>query len=828
MNADGNPNLITGSTVNVNSKIANGKYLVESINTSMSADQGYSLDLNASAYYGDTAFEEPALDIEAIYTALQVISIGDPSYMVEFDGSSSFSNMGPITRYLWAFPTLTQDGSDPTVWYTFKDTDISNGNSVTVSLQVFDGMGNTDIYSSGVTLEWLQSQAATKYRHMYGALNTRAVGSTDGGVTWNVSTAPGEAFLSVAASNFAISGGYTASGHALFGTNIGNIYKTTDAALTLQSVYSAGSAINDINIPELDASFAAAGASDGKVYKSSNFGVTWTEIGDFAFPILQVKFNYTNFDEITVLGSGLNNLYITFDSGGSWTNIPTGKAGTWLTDSNVKNYEAYTSGIYNITDSAEVSNTPTNPFPALTYAINVDDNAALYAGIMGVDSTGQHYNYSGGLQATQFNPANKTKHMIRDGEVPFLVYYANASGIGKSLDSNVTMSGLYYPSGVAAPASGWGYKVAYGPLAGPQPQARLLWWGTHFGGMNLPPGYTGDQIFGYLASSGGAGSWSAVPNSSLFGTQVELIAVTAGYVACSRQDTHVSFIDFTTDVPQGFADFTIFSDPGYGGGLTPGCLAIAFGRNPAVSPPKVFGNITSIPNVSVPVFQVFNDFYSGSTSVTSVGGGGLRSALHPVRVSAKGKETLITEEVGSIFSSNSNWYLANAASMTINTRAETVTGLWTPAYRAGLSTDWYVIAKRGGDTHYWLANTDTGSPLVETVIPVAVNLGHIYDSALDSTLVYWADGAGVYSSGSYGADSATTLFTPPVGYTIATFSVTHDKAETKDYLAVVLDPPSGTTCQVRYSLDGGLTWLQAPDLPGTAGFNGGIWYVDTR
>jgi len=811
LEADGNPKLVPGSTVNINSKVSSGKYLVESINTTMSAEAGYRTSLNGSAFYGDTAFEEPPLDIEATFTALQVIGIGDPQYMVEFDGSTSFSSVGPITRYVWTFPDLVQDSADATVWYAFRDTTITGGNSVTISLQVFDGLGNTDTVSSGITLAALQEQATIKYRHLYAALNTVGVASIDGGNTWNSLAIPA---ISVAASNFAISGSYTPSGYGLFGGSDGIIYKTVDAALTSYTVFDAASPVLDLNIPELDGSHASAGTEDGGVYKSVDSGESWTQIGDFAFPILQVKYDYTDYDRITILGSGANNAFITFDSGGSWTNLSIGVNGLWLADSNVKNYVAHTTGIKNITDNTEIAS-GTVAFPALTYAINSDDNAAPAAGIMTVDQNGQHYIYSGGLQPTQLNSTNKTKHMIRDGEVPFLVYYAVASGVGKSLDKNVTMSGLYYPSG-STPPGGWGYKVAYGPLSGPQPQARLLWAGSHLSGS------PGGSVFGYLAGSGGTGAWTYLPDSASFGG--DIVAVTAGYAAVGNSNTiDVGFITFVV-TPQAFPSYTSFDDPAYGGGLHAVCASLCFGRDPAINPPKLFGLVTSGPNGSVPFIQVFNDIYNNPTSISSAGGGSLVSQVYTVNISAKGKETVMCGMVDGIFASNIDWRLYNADVPDMSHLDDTH-GLWIPTKNAGLSTDWYTISKRTGDTHYFLVNPNGGSP-IETVIPVAV-VNTIYDSSVDSTVLYWADSAGVYKADSYGTGSIVPLFTPDVGFTVATFSVTHNAAETADYLTVTLDG-AGTDSPVRYSLDGGSGWTAVPDLPGTKGFNTGCWYIAER
>lgn len=844
LEADGNPKLVPGSTVDVNSKVSQGKYLVETVNTTESAEGGYRTSLTASAYYGDTAFEEPPLDIVANYTALSVISIGDPTYLVEFDGSSSYSSLGPITRYVWTFPDLAQDGDDATVWYSFKDVDIMDGNSVSITLQVFDGLGNTATVTSGITLAWLQEQADIKYRHMYGALNSVAVGSIDGGQNWNTLADLGSPALSVAASNFTISGGYVPSGYAIFGLEDGTIHKTVDACLTSYQVFAAAGAVLDMNIPELDSSFGAAGTEDGKVYRSEDFCETWTEIGDFAFPILQVKYNYTDFQQITILGSGNDNMYVTTDAGDTWTHISTGVNGLWMTDSNVKNYVAHTAGILNMSDSQNIPSA--NPMVAATYAINVDDALSPAAGLMTVDSTGQHFVYSGGLQATQFNPDNKSRHMIRDGDVPFLIYYANASGIGKSLDSNVTMSGLYYPSGVV-PDGGWGYKVAYGPLAASVIPARLIW-----RGKQLLPGGLDATGFAY-ASSG----WQLIPSSYANGEYIsEAVSVAPGYVVYGTAK-NIHYISVPTEgQPTAYinhAEIQVSNATHDGNGDHRVIFGLYISRKiiPSGQLPRVFaltgGNIFGVADVDI--YPTFFTDPSAVDVITMPLSQTASNIEHPHAI-PKNKDKILLATTENIFATSNTFYLIDIDSgeISLDTDKEPeLAGHFTyPFENVALTTDWLTIGKHDQpstlEENIALVNVTAPSYSVwdnDAEHPYATrDFMIVYESSILGSDIYYAlmqdpeevgAAPGVYKAGGYGLDPATLLLTIPGSCNkISAFSVTHDRAETRDYLSVVFDKTDGTGALVKYSTDGGVSWQNGPDIIyGTGSFTGGIWYVDT-
>lgn len=473
---DGNPYIFPGQSIRLETKPANGVFMVETVSSSMSADAGYKMNIGASSYPGDT-LEEDDGDIEAVATVLQVVSIGDPTYLVLFDGSSSYSNRGPIVSYDWTFPDpiYNKYGSASQVWAAFEESTITGGNSAAMTLTVYDEAGNTDTLTSGITLEALVSQSPLMYRHLYAALTTKGVGSQDGGGTWNTVQIPA---LSVAASNYDDNATYTTTGYALFGTSDGKIYKTEDFAQSVREVTTLGGRVTHVHIAELSASRCLASTSDGEVYRSTDKGETWTLVHNFGEPVKQAEFGYQDFNYMTVITEGNRpGAYITIDAGATWIHLTDfgDKEMNWYAGGASTPYFAHTQGVV-------ASRPAPDPllFPAsgtanvVAMTVNLDDDA----GVMVVDNTGQHWNLvSGVFNPTAYNGDNITRHMVRDGDIPPLVYYATVEGVYKSLDNNTTIMPLLTYSGEAKPSSpsdsipsvGWGEMVAYGPLAPIEP-----------------------------------------------------------------------------------------------------------------------------------------------------------------------------------------------------------------------------------------------------------------------------------------------------------------------------------------------------------------------
>lgn len=468
LEVDGNPILTPASSISVNSQVATGTFLVEQISTTMSVNDGYKMTIDAVQYPADSEAEEPEPDIIADFTITDVISIGDPTYLIQFDGSPSYSSRGTIANYTWGFPDgTTQSSSEPYAWTKIPMEDLAAG--VTINLTVTDSTGATATTASGIDLAWINERERVQYRHLYGALTNRAVGSLDTGITWNVQNINA---ISVAASNFGPNGEYVSSGYAIFGTLGGGIYRTIDGNITITQVTTVDGDPITVHVPELDSDFALVGTSTGKLYKSIDGGQSFQLTYTFPSAVLDARFAYTDTSYVLVVASGMNAVYESFDGGITFLQQTYGIAATKESSGSSTNYFAHTAGVVSISGGSPVSipfEGGSSPFiPAITVMIDRDD------GVMSVDSDGQHWVLSSGeFRPTQNNSANLTRHMLRDGAIPIITYYATQSGISKSLDRNETIQELYYPTDTM-PEGGYGKMVAYGPLTTPVIAGRVV------------------------------------------------------------------------------------------------------------------------------------------------------------------------------------------------------------------------------------------------------------------------------------------------------------------------------------------------------------------
>lgn len=470
---DGNPYLKVGETVSINAKVGSGKFLVESINTSMSASDGYKMSFDAAQFpTDDTPFDdglgEPS--IKASFVCVSATVIGDPVINMELDASASYSKYGPIISYEWKWPdNSTETHTIPQAFLAIDSVELEAG--VSVTLTVRDGFGHSASVTSGLSPEWVTTFVSMKYRHLYAALTQYAAGSTDSGDTWNMLPIPA---ISVAASNYDGNTAYVPNGYALFGGSNGTVYRTSNNCISYIPITVTNHPITSISISEFDSQFALFGTSNGEVWKSTNSGATWLKI--FTIPesgeLRDTRYGYQNTNYILAVST--NAVYESYDGGITWAKLPYSVSVTKESSGATTNYYAHTSGII-ANNGGVVTSVPfkDNAIPnivALTIA--VDNNE----GIMAVDNTGQHWVYSGQqMIKTQHNPTNKAVHMVRDGVMQNLVYYATASGVGKSLDNNINMSHLLVMSDYTpVPQNGWGRQVAYGPFSDSYIPGRIL------------------------------------------------------------------------------------------------------------------------------------------------------------------------------------------------------------------------------------------------------------------------------------------------------------------------------------------------------------------
>lgn len=504
LDVDGNPYLFPGQSLSVKADNVNGVFMIEGISSTLSAENGYKMSITAKAYPSTNGDEEDDGDIEAAFTVGAAVSIGDPVILVQLDGSASYSNRGLINQWSWEFPGgLTEPvvSSEPVVWAAYDQTALEAG--VTVNLTVQDNIGNIGSTASGITLSGVLANQKMQYRHLYAALTTKAAGSINGGEVWNVVACPA---VSAAASAYMSADSSATATYALFGGSDGKIYKTVDYCQSVEKVANVGGSVDSIHVPENNAALALAATSNGELYASKDFGTTWNLLASFDAAVRHAEFGYTDFDYITVVTAGNPNpgAFISVDGGGSWVKLTDfGDVNMqWYTAGASTPYWAHASGIIASVPEPDPVDFAGGAGPSIIAAtVAIDDDSM----VMAADTTGQLWTYSGGaMQTTQLDGTNYVRHMIRDGDIPIVNYYATQSGVYKSLDRNTTTLPLLVFEGEAMPSSpaespgatGWGEMVAYGPLAPilPPTIGRLVLQGTNVSNTVTLSGYTAGNV----------------------------------------------------------------------------------------------------------------------------------------------------------------------------------------------------------------------------------------------------------------------------------------------------------------------------------------------
>ncbi len=802
---DGNPKIAPASTVNVTSDVATGAYLVEEMQTTMSAEDGYKANLTCSSYPGSVDIEPTTSGgIVADFSAIQVVSFGDPKLMTTFDGSASYSQYGVITTWRWDWPdSTTTTSTAPIAQYAFDQASISNGNSQNVTLTVTDELGNTAVTTSGITYESLTAGIQVLYRQLYAALTTKAAGSLDGGAVWTVKDLSA---ISVAASNFASGGVFVASGYALFGTSIDTgVWRTGDCLASITKVLPTSSdPVTAVHVAELDGRYALAGTQSGSVYVSRDSGTTWNAVTSVGVPVREIRHAYTNYDYILVVGSGINKVYESFDLGQHWSLF----SGTSDIDANressgtATNYFGHASGVRGVLgglpSNLTFSGGGTRAVPALTVAVDNDQ------GVMIVDSTGQHWNADDGVLApTEYNPTNTTKHMLRDGDVLGVVYYATTSGVYKSLDGNHTIAALYTPSG-SLPADGWGRQVAYGPLAPITAPARIFVQ-AEFGS---PYNSTG-----WFVSSGNA--WQFLRTAALD----QRADATDGYLIWGAS-TSINMFEVAGSGIIQHINYATLPSPG---GALPRVYSVSVSRRGVAGSgifPTVFvmGGAGGGDDTTIDLYR-YDSFFTEPSIYTyvlsPVNMGSIFDAASQ-RMTGYQDNFIHTFVQPGLFASSMDHYAYDGENMTV----EQVTG-GSPnsAYPFWFATtpleNWVIY---GADTEAKLQENDGATVDIDYLD----NLGtrSVWSSSMRPTTLYvgYSTGdaydPGIYTIENLGRGRMTQLLEAPANaQTLRSLFVTHDRAQTQDYITAVFDRSDVQGAYLYYSLDGGATWQLAPDIP---------------
>ncbi len=832
MDVDGNPFITPGSTLDVLANAAQGKFLVESYQTNMSADGGYKGNITGAAYLGDTVMEEDlTADITAAFVPTFVSILGDPKYIVEFDGATSYSSQGIITNYAWQWPDgSTYSSADSTSTFVFDSDNIDGGGSQNVTLTVTDAIGNTGSVTNVITGSGLAAQVDVKYRHLYAALTTLAAGSIDGGQSWTTSAIPA---ISVAASNFAPGGVFVASGHALFGTSDGKIYKTTDVCNNVNLVLSPGGQVTDIHIPEMDSTKAMAVTNTGKVYYSDTAGDTWTQVGTFAFPLLQVKMGFTDFKYAEIVGSGSGKVYETFNTGGDWTRLNTDLNVLWATDGSSSNYFAHTTGVYDATAGSAISGV-TVAVPAATVMIDRND------GIMAVDSTGQHWVASSGVfTATQNSSNNLTRHMIRDGEMALVTYYATQSGVSKSINRNTTMETLYPPVG-SMPTGGWGKKVAYGPLAPIVIPGQLVFRGSHNSlsrwWIATPSGWVaGAPNIAGIASITTAGIAVAKTSSNKI-DYIECVGsgatggITQMVTHTDWVETEGTILSFSFSNRYGARDQLCITSYG----------STAGDSNHYAETVVDFKNSGGVTPELITMQDGGFRRHSNGTRTTSLQGEMLSSMnysffspalVYSIVYGADGSMTTSNGDSGLVAPGFAAFHKASTPFKAVHVRTETVMAV--DHLQPGLSNGTLGTVDEYSEPY----------PLSPNVLYPDLVIGGsvfnepyyqplMYGSCVDQSRIYYAwDGGGseggVQYADAYGFGVRTTLLDQNIiaSGQITWLGVTYSNDNTSDYLCAIIREGVSNNSYIFYSVDSGQTWYRSPEVVGNQG-NGEAYFID--
>jgi len=182
MEADGNPFLVPALTVSIDSSVADGYYVIEEISTSMSSENGYTMQMTLTTYPGDVSPDD-RIDYGTVTptftynVSLETITSGIQIAELFLDASNVFSS-APVTSYLWTNNYDSQTASGQSAMMFFNPAP----SGMDVTLYVTDELGA----SGTITQQVLISGAAyAGARILSFAAGTSWYVSPDAGYTWN-------------------------------------------------------------------------------------------------------------------------------------------------------------------------------------------------------------------------------------------------------------------------------------------------------------------------------------------------------------------------------------------------------------------------------------------------------------------------------------------------------------------------------------------------------------------------------------------------------------------------------------------------------------------
>jgi hypothetical protein len=388
--------------------------------------------------------------------------------VVALDGSASYDpELGVlgIVSYSWAGDPVDPTPFDSAMRATAIYMDgIPDG--AWIELTVTDDLGKTGksrIYPAA-------GGVPVKRRDLISAELTRVQTTRDGGATW-VTVSPNVAGVGVTE--------FAAAEYALAWEADGTLHKiladdTSEEVLTGANITAASISLENGD-PERKTGRCWAGASDGKVYRSYDDGVTWQEVSTVPNAAQANYIGESPFQEGDLEVAAGNAAYRSFDAGASWIEefahpntaliarrIASGFGKGWIGYLGTGD-DLGESRLQERDDAVELdADDPDKPINVVGLALDpFEDVIYVLDDVGGADGrlfVGDSANGGNLTEAADWEPAWSTpRHLIRDGTAPGYLYISANQYLLKSVDGLASVLELKLLTG-----GGAGRMIGYG------------------------------------------------------------------------------------------------------------------------------------------------------------------------------------------------------------------------------------------------------------------------------------------------------------------------------------------------------------------------------